>query len=326
MAHVYQDPATGELVEGSPTAYRSNRDTSAFDESEAAHRHRNEGRWVNSGSDLARGTGIEQTIRSGSGGSTGHAVVSRDYQGSDTIEIQGQRMTLDIAASIGLISRNANGGFSFSGDAGSDRAATQPGETQQQQGQPDGNPEAKPEAFRASDDAENALTEIMQGTQQGAQIAAINSVIETGEVDQRVIDRLAQQSGKEPAQVAQQVQQAYDGFHSAVASRLEGAGIHDLELFDEFIGNDGRRGREMQEAIRGLMMQNDLSGFDTLAQQYREGLDMIDPAAVQDALDAAGIQHRRSNDHSPIVLTFPGHGEVSYREAVRMGLIKVCRA
>ncbi|VDS09259.1 hypothetical protein PARHAE_02456 [Paracoccus haematequi] len=157
----------------------------------------------------------------------------------------------------------------------------------------------------------------------GAQVAAINAVAETGEIDQRVIERLAQQSGQEPAKIAQQVQQVYDGFHGAISSRLEGAGVHDLELFDEFVGSDQRLHRDMQKAVRDLMMHNDASGFDRLATSYREALDQIDPEAVAEALAAAGIRHRR--DGGGILMTLPGHGEVTYRAAMKAGLIKVSR-
>ncbi|WP_234853378.1 hypothetical protein [Paracoccus everestensis] len=226
---------------------------------------------------------------------------------------------------MGLISRDGNGGFSFSGDAGSDRTP-QAAPQQPQQGQPNGNPEGElqGEIFRASDEAETAITALISSTMPGAQVAAINAVAETGGIDHRVIERLAQQSGQEPAQIAQQVQQVYDGFHGAISSRLEGAGVHDLELFDEFVGGDQRLYRDMQKAVRDLMMNNDTSGFERLAATYREALDVIDPEAVREALDAAGIKHRRG-DGGSIVMNLPGHGEVSYRAAMKAGLIKVSR-
>ncbi|WP_103173678.1 hypothetical protein [Paracoccus sp. SY] len=164
-----------------------------------------------------------------------------------------------------------------------------------------------------------------QTTLWGAQIAAINSVVETGEVDPRAIERLAQQAGKEPAQMAQQVLQDFDGFHGAISSGIESAGVHDLELYDEFVGGDQRHYRTMQKAVRDLMMHNDTSGFDRLATSYREALDVIDPEAVAEVLDAAGIKHRRG-DGGNIVMNLPGHEEVSYRAAMKAGMIKVSRA
>lgn len=279
-----------------------------------------EGQWLKS-SDLAQGGEVERTIRTPSN----FPVLGRAYKATDTVEIGGQRMALGLAASLGLVSRDANGGFSFSGDAGSDRAP-QGNPQQPQQGQPEGASEGEPQAevFRASDATETVLATLNQATMQGAQIAAINSVVETGEVDRRVIDRLAQQAGMEPEQMAQQVQQVYDGFHAAVSSRLEGAGVHDLELFDEFLSGNQNHHRAMQKAVQDMMMHNDVSGFDRLAASYREALDQIDPEAVKEALDAAGIKHRRG-DRGAIVMNLPGHGEISYRAAIKAGLIKVSR-
>lgn len=285
-----------------------------------------QGRWHDA-SEFARGGEVERTIRSGK---TGNPVMNRAYNGNDTVEVGGQRMSLNLAAGLGLIHRDANGGFSFSGDAGSDRApqtaAPQQRPQGQPQGQPNGNPEGEPqgETFRASDAAETAITALTQSTMQQAQIAALNAVVETGQVSAAVIERLAQNSGQEPGQIAQQVQQVYDGFHGAISSRLEGAGVHDLELFDAFVEGDQRRHSAMKKAVRDLMMHNDASGFDRLAGSYREALDQIDPEGVKEALDAAGIKHWRG-DGGAIVMNLPGHGEVSYRAALKAGLIKVSR-
>lgn len=335
---IYFDPATGQFETGTPSTtglgnpqaqpaqprenFRGGTQVTIRTDDKTGQQTMtatpaHQGRWVDGG-ELARGGEVERTIRSGK---TGSPVLNRAYTGNDTVEVNGQRMSLNMAATLGLVSRDAAGGFSFSGEAGSDRAQPQG----QPQGQPNGNPEGEHQAetFRASDDAETAIAALTQATMPGAQIAALNSVVETGEVDPRVIERLAQQSGQEPAKMAQQVQQVYDGFHGAISSRLEGAGVHDLELFDEFVGGDQRHYRDMQKAVRDLMMHNDASGFDRLANSYREALDQIDPEAVMEALDAAGIRHQRHG--SSIVMTLPGHGEVSYRAALKAGLIKVSR-
>ncbi|WP_103173677.1 hypothetical protein [Paracoccus sp. SY] len=55
------------------------------------------GRWIQA-SELARGGEVERTIRSGK---TGSPVLGRLYNGNDTVEIRGQRMSLNIAADLG---------------------------------------------------------------------------------------------------------------------------------------------------------------------------------------------------------------------------------
>lgn len=319
MAEVSYNPATGQFEEGSHTDIAARMEAAAAaqaqpgaftDSKRAAQMEYNGVR----GEDLARGTGIERTIRSAK---TRSPVVGRDYEGADTIEIGGQRMTLTLAAQLGFINRSSNGGFSSSGEAGSDR-------TGDLNGAPDGDT-SEAETFRASDDTEAAISALCQITMPGAQAAALNSVIETGEVDHRAMQRLAQQSGLDPQQMGQKVQEVYDGFHAAITGRMEGLGVHDLELFDEFIQNDNRTRREMQDAVRNLMMNNDPSGLDRLAASYTESLDQIDPEAVAEALDAAGLSYTQVKG-KPIMLDCPGVGKVPYRDAVKLGLIKVSRA
>ena len=81
----------------------------------------------------------------------------------------------------------------------------------------------------------------------------------------------------------------------------------------------------MQQAVRNMMMTNDATGFDRLAERFVQSPARVDPQAVMEALTASGIPHRRSAG-GDLVLTFEGQGEVSYREAVKQGLIRVSRA
>ena len=107
--------------------------------------------------------------------------------------------------------------------------------------------------------------------------------------------------------------------------RVGALGVHDADMFGDFIEGDSRMARQMQQAVRSMVMNNDPTGFDGLAQKFTQSLDIIDPEAVTDALKAAGLNHRRGGN-GEILLSMQGHPEVSYREAVRLGLIKVSRA
>lgn len=270
------------------------------------------------GSELARGNGAEKTIRS-AGGSP---VFNRGYQHSDTIEVSGQRMTLGMAANLGLIQSDGKGSFSFGSEAGSDRAVAAADE-----GQPQGQQEDAPpgDTFRASDEAETALTSLTQNLSADVQMAALNAMVETGDISEEMVTRMAQRSGQDPAALAQQIEATRAGFYGAVMGRMGGLGVHDADLFGDFVEGDAAMKQQMQQAVRDMMMTNDASGFDGLAQKFTQALDRVDPDSVMDALDASGIKHRKG-DGGTILLTMPTVGDVSYREAVRMGLIKVSRA
>lgn len=269
--------------------------------------------------DLSQGSGAERTVRS-PGGSP---VLGRAYQPGDTVEIMGQRMQMGLAASLGLIGRNSDGNFSFSGDAGSDRESA----AQATADAPDKGTEGHGEGdtFRASEAAESAMTTLVETLAPGTQAAAINALVETGNIGPEMIDRMARQSGKEPGDLAREVEAAHAGFYDAVMDRVGALGVHDSDLFGEFIEGDAMMARDMQNAVRDLLTTNDTSRFDRLAERFVQSLDHVDPDAVKEALTASGIPHRRGSDGN-LVLTFAGQGEVSYREAVKLGLIKVSRA
>ncbi|MBW7057011.1 hypothetical protein KY389_09945 [Paracoccus bogoriensis] len=243
----------------------------------------------------------------------------RSCRPNDTVEVMGQRMEMGLAATLGLIARNPDGSFSFSGDAGSDRESAAEATQQAPEGQPEG------DTFRASDDAEGALTALVESLPPGTQMAALNALVETGQVGPEMIERMARQSGAEPADLARQIEAAHAGFYDSVMDRVEAMGVHDSDLFGDFIEGDPKLSREMQQAVRNLMMTNDATGFDRLAERFVQSLDRVDPQAVKEALTASGIPHRRSPG-GELVLTFEGHGEVSYQEAVKQGLIRVSRA
>lgn len=269
-------------------------------------------------SEFARGAGIERTIRS----STGSPVMNRGYQPSDNIEVGGQRMALSMAANLGFVRMDGQGGYSFSGN-GDEARASGAADEGQQQGKQDDAPAG--DTFRASDEAEAALTSLTQALPHDAQMAALNAMVETGDISEEMVTRMAERSGQDPAALAQQIEQTRAGFYTAVMDRMGGLGVHDVDLFGEFVEGDAAMKRQMQQAVRDMMVQNDASGFDGLAQKFTAALDRIDPDAVMDALDASGIKHRRG-DNGALLMTLPGTGEVSYREAVRMGLVMVSRA
>ena len=80
----------------------------------------------------------------------------------------------------------------------------------------------------------------------------------------------------------------------------------------------------MRDAVLSLMTANSTAGWDQIAEDFVAELDQIDPGAVEDACEDAGIPVKKVN--GKMVLTLPGGAEVSYGVAVRQGLIRVGRA
>ena len=259
--------------------------------------------------DLAQGEGMERTIRT----SSGWPVLGRGYRGDDTIEVEGQRFSLSIAAQLGLAQRNPDGSFSL---------VAQAQQMQAQQMQAQLPQETAP--FTASPDAEAAMEALTQHVAPSMQMAALNTFVETGQVGPEMIERIARQSGAEPGEIAEAIEAVHEGFYDAVIGRVGNLGVHDDDLFVEFVEGDPQLSRQMKQAVRGLLTENDPSGFDGLASAFVQALDRVDPHAVTDALTAARVPFQKGAD-GRLVLTLPGAGQVAYAQAVKAGLIKVSR-
>jgi hypothetical protein len=107
-------------------------------------------------------------------------------------------------------------------------------------------------------------------------------------------------------------------------SCLESLGVHDHDLLAEWIDQNPERIAMMQDAVMSLMTSNSTAGWDQIAESYVQSLDQIDPGAIEDACEGAGIPVKRVG--GKMVLTFPDGAEASYSVAVKQGLIKVSRA
>lgn len=271
-----------------------------------------QGGWIGA-EDLISCEGVEATIRSASG----FPVLNRGYYASDTIDIGGiSGVSMAIAASLGYAVRNPDGTYSVATSQGA------------QGGAPEGQPEVEPEetaVFTATPDAENAMEILTQHVSAGSQMAAFEQMLANdGAISADTLSRMASEAGAEPHEVAAIISTVYDGFQSAVMDRLAGRGVNDGDLFEDFLKSDPRRMQEAAQAARALMLTNDPTGFDNLARAYVESVDQIDPDAVAEALAASGISHSRTGN-GEFLLTIPGAGQMTYKQALRAGIITVSR-
>ena len=73
------------------------------------------------------------------------------------------------------------------------------------------------------------------------------------------------------------------------------------------------------------MMYNSTAGFENLARDFAASADMVDPASVDEALREAGIPFTRTPKGVNLNLRKQGLGEMSFRHAVKEGIIKLSR-
>lgn len=71
-------------------------------------------------------------------------------------------------------------------------------------------------------------------------------------------------------------------------------------------------------------MHNSTKGFEGLAEEFTLTADMVDPANVEGALEDAGIPFTRQRNGGVVLdLSAQGLGQMSFRQAVQMGFIKL---
>jgi hypothetical protein len=85
-------------------------------------------------------------------------------------------------------------------------------------------------------------------------------------------------------------------------------------------------GQRFVESTRDLMMSNSTKGFEGLAEEFAMAADKVDPAAVEGALYEAGIKFSRMSGGSVLLdLTSQGLGQMTFKQAVSLGYIKLSR-
>lgn len=275
----------------------------------------------------ATGFEVPGDVMSTARGTTGSPVVGREVQPTDTIHTHGLRMTVAMAAQMGFLSKDSNGQYTATplGQAGSkadDAPAGQIGLASGGTAE-----ESLAGGFTASDETEAALGTIIANTPQSTQMAALDSLIRNGgTMDDAMIGRMASHAGVEPAEMAETVNRAYEGMEKAVYDRMAPLGVYDADAFAAFIHSDPAVHQRMVESVRDLMSSNSTKGFEGLAAEFTEVADKIDPVAVENALNDAGIKFRRLPQGGVLLdLKSQGSGELTFRQAVKLGIITLRR-
>jgi hypothetical protein len=264
---------------------------------------------------------------------TGSPVTSRAIQPTDTIEIGGMRTTVAVAERMGLVQRQLVDKGAY-GVSSTFVATTEGNASMAPKAQPKGGiqlsdggtaEEAAGSDFKADTNTEAMLAELNQIVDPSTMFAALNSVLRDGEVDAKVINRMSQQTGLDPEALLAQVTNVQSGMYDAVTDKLATLGVHDEDVFSDFINSSSENQQRVTEAIRSLMTSNSTKGFEDLAADYRASLYRLDPDAVTDALDASGVTYFKASG-GVLLVDLPHIGQLSYEQAVKGGFLKVSRA
>ncbi|MBP7002990.1 hypothetical protein [Amaricoccus sp.] len=92
--------------------------------------------------------------------------------------------------------------------------------------------------------------------------------------------------------------------------------------FSDWIAGNLSREHHLKAAVTRLFSTGDALPFDAIARSFTEDLDRVVPDHVAHALQASGgIAFNRHRDG--IAIRVPGRGEVSYKDAVRLGTVMI---
>ncbi len=105
-----------------------------------------------------------------------------------------------------------------------------------------------------SDEGEAAMSAIVQSTDPGTAIRAMDEIITRGELSANTLGQLASQAGVEPTDMAATISAAHAGFYNAAMERLEARGVTDSDALDAFVQGNPQMADKMIEGARDLVM------------------------------------------------------------------------
>jgi hypothetical protein len=238
----------------------------------------------------------------------------------DRISIAGLETSVENATRLGYLTRNPAGGYS---DNSANLAAAEAAQTAAEE---QARQEAAADPYHGQPlpvaGANEALGELVRSTTAGSQVRALLSLIDDGEVSRNSLASLASEMGNgvEPEAVAEKLGPVIEGFRQQVATL---AASHGADATDFADWARAHHGTQFKEAMRQHGMSRTTAGYVPLLRAYMEALPSR-PGGAEAILNAKfpneGVSAYK-NHNGEIVLQTP-NGEVSWRVAVRTGLVK----
>lgn len=240
----------------------------------------------------------------------GTPVGNRELKDDDTVEYGGMEVSVAVAKRMGIL-----------GEDGRDQHQTQTQRSPEATAkEPTTDPEARVEPL-AGKHTETYLKHAVENTDAGAQVQALNDIIETGEVSKDALGKLASGLGFEPHQAHGMLTEIRQGFERQADRIAESYGV-DPEAVWEHARKHSKS--DLDQAMRIHAMNRDTSGYAPLVQSYLMSMAKEDPEAILGATMGSGIKARRGTD-GKIILDLPGYGSTSFEAAVKAGLIRTSR-
>jgi hypothetical protein len=231
---------------------------------------------------------------------------------TDVVRLPTGETTVAIASSLGLIEQDQHGRWVLVPDGAARALANeQPEEASQDQG------EALPNAAIEAD-----LGDLCASITPTTQVAMVQQIIASGEINPNTLARAAGEGSIEPGALSERLSAVIEGFTAQADSTLKGFGADDTSLFYDWVRENDPAG--LRKAMNDHVMSRSTKGYEPLFRAYVERLADHAPDDVLNAQFGDGITARNINNQ--VILDIPGRGQMPFRSAVKAGLIKVTGA
>jgi hypothetical protein len=230
-------------------------------------------------------------------------------QGTDIISVAGTETTVSNAEALGLIEKDVHGRYHLVPDGASRALAN---ELTHEEPVDDAQALANPAAEASLAD----LCSVIPGT---SQVAVLQQLVANGEILPGTLARAASEGGIEPNVLNERINTVVESFQHQAETTLRSMGADDASRFWEWCQENHKA--DLQKAMSDHAMSRTTKGYQPLYQQYVETLADHSADDVLNATYGDGITARKVD--GKVVLDIRGHGQMTYRAAVKAGIISV---
>ncbi|MBG0775823.1 MAG: hypothetical protein H0S85_05240 [Desulfovibrionaceae bacterium] len=237
----------------------------------------------------------------------GTPIMGRDGLTEDSIVTlrDGTEARVKDMVAAGILTKNPDGTFT---------EATSPNSSQEKPSQD--TPESREELL---DEGNEKMLHALGSMVDESTIFGALDRIAAGDDIENYIGRAASQVGKEPGEMSAIVSNLRSQFESQAYKAVSDMGIDPDECFEWVREN---MPRELHQAIMDHAVSRTTAGYKALAGEFMADLDKVNPEAILNADLGEGILEARQVGNE-IVLKTASQGEITWKTAVKMGIVKV---
>ena len=260
---------------------------------------------VNQADETNGAAGILGTARN----SSGSARAVADLRPEDMLTADGGiQITVANALRIGLLTQDKDGTYREA------QAAPKAAEVALEEGQ-------GPQGLEPAVEAE--WSEIVKGVNGNTHIAAMVQAIDRGEINRTTLEAIAGELNISPDEADAKAHRIADGMQAQTDAMLTKLGATDVADVYEWLRTN--KPSDLRAAMHEQAMKRSTSQYAPLYQSYVEAMADHSPDSIMSATEVNGGSIYRRDD-GKVIVKINGRGEMEWRNAVRLNLVKVSRA